>query len=493
MRSKSKRTLMDWAQFRFSVIGGLLARPPGRGELERELAALSRRKYLHPTQGTWVCFAPSTIERWYYQALKSENPIEALGRKLRSDTGRTRAMSPALLEALRIQYGNHPDWSYQLHGDNLAALIEMQPELGPMPSYATVMRRMKQKGWYRKPAPPRNPTPGQTRATERLAEREVRSFESTHVNGLWHLDFHEGRRRVVDANGMWHTPHALCILDDCSRLCCHVQWYLHETAENLYHGTLQAFHKRGLPRALMTDNGSAMRAQETQNGLSRIGVTWEAILPYSAYQNGKQENWFAQLEGRLMAMLRRVDPLTLAFLNRATQAWVEMEYNQRRHDEIKMTPLDKFLEGPDVSRPSPDTDALRLAFCVQERRKQRRSDGTLTVKGVRFELPSRFRHMEQVYVRYQSWDLSQVFLVDHRTGDLIARIYPQDKTKNANARRRALEPNENSVLPENQAASDPVPPLLKKLLADYAATGLPPAYLPKQEDRASTEEEENDA
>jgi hypothetical protein len=243
----------------------------------------------------------------------------------------------------------------------------------------------------------------------------------------------------------------------------------------------------------MTDNGSAMRAQETQNGLSRIGVTWEAILAYSAYQNGKQENWFAQLEGRLMAMLRRVDPLTLAFLNRATQAWVEMEYNQRRHDEIKMTPLEKFLEGPDVSRPSPDTDALRLAFCVQERRKQRRSDGTLTIKGVRFELPSRFRHMEQVYVRYQSWDLSQGFLVDHRTGDLIAPIYPQDKNKNANARRRALEPNENAVLPENQAASDPVPPLLKKLLADYAATGLPPAYLPKQEEQPAIDEEENDA
>jgi hypothetical protein len=29
--------------------------------------------------------------------------------------------------------------------------------------------------------------------------------------------------------------------------------------------------------------------------------------------------------------------------------------------------------------------------------------------------------------------------------------------------------------------SDPIPPLLRKLLADYAATGLPPAYIPKEE------------
>ena len=28
---------------------------------------------------------------------------------------------------------------------------------------------------------------------------------------------------------------------------------------------------------------------------------------------------------------------------------------------------------------------------------------------------------------------------------------------------------------------DPLPALLRKWLADYAATGLPPAYLPKEE------------
>ena len=31
------------------------------------------------------------------------------------------------------------------------------------------------------------------------------------------------------------------------------------------------------------------------------------------------------------------------------------------------------------------------------------------------------------------------------------------------------------------AAEEPLPPLMRKLLADYAATGLPPAYLPMEE------------
>jgi hypothetical protein len=31
------------------------------------------------------------------------------------------------------------------------------------------------------------------------------------------------------------------------------------------------------------------------------------------------------------------------------------------------------------------------------------------------------------------------------------------------------------------STSDPLPALLRKWMADYAATGLPPAYLPKEQ------------
>jgi hypothetical protein len=72
-----------------------------------------------------------------------------------------------------------------------------------------------------------------------------------------HLSFHAGHLRVVDDNGEWFTPKAFCVLDDRSRLCCHMQWYLGETADSLIHGLTQAFHKRKRPRSLMTDNGAA--------------------------------------------------------------------------------------------------------------------------------------------------------------------------------------------------------------------------------------------
>jgi hypothetical protein len=172
----------------------------------------------------------------------------------------------------------------------------------------------------------------------------------------------------------------------------------------------------------------------------RLGISHETTLAYSPYQNGKQEPFWGQLEGRLLAMLSRVQPLTLSFLNRTTQAWVEQEYNRSVHTEIATSPLNRLLAGPDVSRPCPDNPQLRFAFILQESRSQRQSDGTIQIKGVRFEIPSRFRHFNRLMIGYQSWDLSFAYLIDKRSGKLLCTLFPQDKIKNANQHRKAIEP-----------------------------------------------------
>ena len=277
MGRKSKASLTKWAHFRFSVIGGLLARPPQKGQLGLEIKKLAQKHYRHPIKGTSVKFGASTIERWYYKAQCSDDPVRALYRKARSDMGKKKAMNSRMQSVLGSQYKQYPHWSYQLHADNLKAAIAEKPELGKAPSYSTVLRCMQAKGWHKKR---RAKTQGQKRAAERLVNSEVRSYEAEFVNALWHLDFHQSSR-VVDEGGHWHAAQALCILDDRSRLCCHIQWYLSETAEVLFHGLCQAFHKRGLPRSLMTDNGAAMTAHETTNGLERLGIVHDTTLPYS--------------------------------------------------------------------------------------------------------------------------------------------------------------------------------------------------------------------
>ncbi len=420
----------------------------------------------------------------------ARRPRRRLAPRRAQDCGKV-SLAEVLAEQLDLQYHGHPHWSYKLHYDNLAALVKADPTLEPIGSYCTVRRYMQAHGLVRKPRLQLKGRPGEARAEIRRQTREIRSYEAEYVGSLWHLDFHHGSLKVLTHGGQWLHPIALGILDDHSRLCCHIQWYLSETAEDLVHGFSQAIQKRGLPRALLTDNGSAMVAEEVTEGLLRLGIVHQRTLPYSPYQNGKQEAFWGTLEGRLMNMLDGVANLTLDSLNYATQAWVELEYNHAAHRETCSSPVECFAETPDVLRSSPSSESLREAFRLETKRTQRRSDGTVSIEGVRFEIPSRYRDFRKLSVRYARWDLGRVDLVDERSGIILAPIYHLDKTANADGRRALIEPAGSDV-PAGRSAEGgrkevPLPPLLKRILEDYSATGLPPAYLPKTP--PSTEED----
>ena len=469
-----------WARFRFSVVGSLLSSPPARGALQTAIRALAEKTWSHPVNARDVRFSAVTIERWYYTARRvHDDPVGALRRAARKDCG-TVSLAAAIAERLTLQYRDHPHWSYQLHYDNLAALVKADPALGPLRSYSTVKRYMQAHGLVRKPRLRPGERPGEVHAEKRRQMREIRSYEATHVGALWHLDFHHGSLKVLTPGGQWLRPIALGILDDHSRLCCHVQWYLSETAEDLVHGLSQAIQKRGLPCALLTDNGSAMVAEEVAEGLLRLGIVHERTLPYSPYQNGKQEAFWGTLEGRLMKMLDGVAELTLDLLNQATQAWMEIEYNRAVHRETSSSPVERFAQAPDVLRLSPSSESLRDAFRLETKRSQRQSDGTISLEGVRFEIPARYRHFREVTVRYARWDLGRVDLVDERSGIILAPIYPLDKSANADGRRAVIESGGTAMPPENRRrTAGELPPLLKRILQEYSATGMPPAYLPK--------------
>ena len=467
----------QWARFRFSVIGPLLAAPPACGELQQALQELAAGEYQHPLSKRPITLGVSTIERWYYRARLERDPVAALRNQVRSDAGGHPSVSAAQRVVLRGQHRDHPGWSYQLHHDNLKVLAQQQPELGRVPSYAVVRRWMKTQGLYRRKRVRVRHTAGARRAAWRLEQREVRSYEAEYVGGLFHADFHHASREVLTRQGQWVRPQLFAVLDDKSRLCCHGQWYLQEDAETFAHGLQQAFLKRGLSRALMTDNGGAETAAEIEEGVVELGVLQELTLPYSPYQNAKQEVFWVPIETRLLAMLEGVPDLTLEQLNQATQAWIELEYHRRVHSETGQTPLEAFLAAPNVLRDCPAPQELRRAFRVTVRRTQRRSDGTLTLDGVRFELPGRLHHLARVTVRYARWDLSQAAVVDARTGAEVATIHPVNKVNNASGQRRRRETDAAAA----PAGPSGVAPLLQKLLADYAATGLPPAYIPKPE------------
>ncbi len=173
-----------------------------------------------------------------------------------------------------------------------------------------------------------------------------------------------------------------------------------------------------------------------------------------------------------------VPNLTLAQLNEATQAWVELEYNCSEHSETRQTPIHRLLAGPSVVREAPSAEDTRRAFRLKADRRQRASDGTISVAGVRFEVPSCYRHLGRMTVRYARWDLSSVDLWDDALGVVLCTLYPVDREANADGFRRPVAPSCSSPTPPKPSG---VAPLLRRYIDQYRQTGLPPAYLPKDD------------
>jgi putative transposase len=252
------------ALLRFAVVRDLLVDPPPNGQLAQALRELAQKTYKLPN-GRTATFHFSTIETWYYAARDATDPIAALTSKARKDRGDSKLLVGRLLDVLERQYRNHPSWTARLHHKNLAAEIRADPMLAStIPSYATVRRALKRHGW---PRLRRARTEGQKRAAERRAQREVRRFEMTHAHALWHFDFHQSSRKVLLADGSYVKPHVVAFLDDHSRIVSHIQWYLAEDTQRLVHATRQAVLKRGLPRAVLHDNGSALISAEFVQGI----------------------------------------------------------------------------------------------------------------------------------------------------------------------------------------------------------------------------------
>ena len=462
-----------WGRLRFAIIGSLLAAPPAPGDLQAALNELAARAWRHPLTGLEVRFGVSTIQRWYYACRQAIDPVTVLRNQVRRDIGSFPSVCPQAAEALRALYEQHRSWNVRLLSDNLQVVLTTADPPVPCPSYPSVRRYLKAHGLTRK-RPER-------RSVEQIlgncappTEREIRSYEVPYVLQLVHLDFHEGSRQILTRAAERIKPLLVAFIDDRSRFIAHAQWYTNEGTEQLVHGFSQALSKVGLPRSLMNDRGSAMMSGEFTAGLAALGIVHVPTRPRSPHVNGKQEAWWSQIEGRLLPMLEGEPNLTLDQLNLATVAWVTQEYNRARHEEIGCPPLERYLAGPNVARECPGSEALRAAFRIEVKRRQRRSDGTVRLENQRLEIPSRYRHLSDIRLRYARWDLSRVELIDPQSGAILCPVYPIDKVANAEGLRRVLEPV--SHLPNPPACG--IAPLLKKMIADYAATGLPPAYLP---------------
>lgn len=363
--------------------------------LRRALRAASERSW-----GGRIYKVP-TLERWYYQY--RHKGFEALHNQQREDKGRGRALSPEATETLLAMRRAQPD----LYATTLLRQLERQGTIEPdSVSLTTIYRVLRAEGLDRgsiKSAGVQGPT---------------KAFEVSWANQLWMTDGMWGPSVAIEAGGKPIRTHLLALIDDCSRLCPHGQYYPAEKIECFLDLFKHALLSRGIPEQLYTDNGSLFTSEHLRTVCANFGIRLTHAKPYAAWSKGKIERFFLTVQSDFEQSLV-FDPVRdLAELNERFWKWLESEYHQRVHRALDgQSPQQRFQERSEGLRTVPagmDVDGL---FLKRTTRRVRR-DATISLNGKMFEVPVSLRgRIVEVHFDPFRYERLEVHLDDKKVGD----------------------------------------------------------------------------
>ena len=477
------RSRTSWARLRFAVVGPLLAAPPARGELQAEIARLAEKSWRHPRTGEPVRFGRSTIERWLYAARTSRDPVGALARAVRRDRGSRPSLPLALRTVLRQQYEEHPTWTVRLHYDNLPARLAESPELRelPLPSYHSVPASCAPRVSFASGHPPwRRPAGGGPPRHRRLRGAQLRG--GAHPRALARRlpprlaqGAHGGRRLGHASAGVLPRrplapglPSPVVPRGDGRVL-----------RPRAHPGDLEA---RSPARAPDRQRAGDARRRDPRRARQASASCTTARSPMPPTRTPSRRSSGHRWRDGSWPCSKASHDLTLERLNEATQAWVELEYHRRLHSRARLHTARALPRRAEPRAPEPLARgaAARLsrrgrAHPAPQRRHPLAARPPLRGAGALPPPPApppAVRHLGPLSRRSRR--------PGHR-GDPGTAL----PARQAQQRRRAAAPHHSErggarVESRADAPASGMAPLLAELLAQYAATGLPPAYLPKE-------------
>ncbi len=320
-------------------------------------------------------YAASTIEAWCYRY--QHGKFAALQNQPRSDKGKKRALDPAATEALLELRRQHPFLPLHALVEQLIQRGLLQPEAF---SYSTLQRRLAEAGLDRR----------SLKAGSGQIAGPTKAFELPLPNLLWMADCMHGPALALSAGSTQRT-YLFALLDDCSRLCPHAQFYPTERLECFLDCLKRAVLARGVPDKLYTDNGPAFRSQHLQIVCANLSIKLLHAKPYHAWSKGKLERFFRTVQMQFQAGLSFQPAASLDELNRRFWRWLEAEYHQRPHSSLgEQTPAQRFATlGAGLRTVDPNAELSRLFLMRLPRRV--RKDATFVLEGRLWEAPPHLR------------------------------------------------------------------------------------------------------
>lgn len=337
-------------------------------------------------------YSASTLESWYY-AYQMQG-FEALQRQPRKDKGTRKALSPEVCQALLDLRRQYPELKIKVLVRQLVEKGVLQPGTFSLPSVYRFFAAHQMDAHSIKHNPP-PPGSGPTKA-----------FECPLANDLWMTDMMFGPSLKLASGQVVHTR-LFALLDDCSRLIPHAQYYDSEKLWCFLDCLRQGLARRGFPEKLYSDQGKIFTSYHLQIVCANLKVRLCHAKPFAAWSKGKIERWFRTLQQDFEARLV-IDPAhTLDELNQRLWCWIEGEYHQRPHSALNgQTPAQRFAQRALHLRTA-DSDTDWEALFLSRAQRRVRLDATVSVQGHLWEVPVHLRG-RIIELRFNPFDWRRV-------------------------------------------------------------------------------------
>jgi len=355
------------ALLRYQIISPLLAADPPRGQKYKMLEDLAARRWVLE-EGERVSPQPETIRYWL--RLYRNGGFEALKDKPRKDTGLVRGIPPELIEeACRLKQ-EVPERSLE----RIIGIMEtMKKAPEGLMARSTLHRALKARGLSaRKIKPPE--------------DKDLDRFQADYANDLWQADMLTGPWLPDPVRpGKNRRTYMYAFLDDASRLVPYGRFFFKGDLPALELVMKRSIQRYGRPVRVYYDNGMVFRSKKMAQICASLGMHRTIFTtPYRPEGHGKIEAFNRFCRSQFLAELKASPIRTMEELNRAFLAWLELEYNKRKHTELGISPHERWLR--DAERVTyVDEEKLRRDFLFNVDRSADKT-GVFKLHGRRYQL-----------------------------------------------------------------------------------------------------------
>jgi len=256
-----------------------------------------------------------------------------------------------------------------------------------------------------------------------------RKFEAEHPNDMWQSDVMHGPYLEID--GKQRKTYLIAFIDDHSRLIVYGRFYPSENTSSFMHALEQAFLRRGLPRKLYVDNGSAFRSKQLMRTMASLAIALIHSRPYKPQGRGKIERFFKSVRSQFLPGFTGT---TIEEINAGFEEWLAHEYNDRRHSATGKKPLERFTDGIECIRSTPDNLKDHFRKTVRRRVNKDRTiildkrlyQGPVALIGKQVELLFHEGEYDRVELKYQNKSFGFINQVDLNVNCRVKR----DKNNN---------------------------------------------------------------